>query len=254
MPRMWRDGSFVSGLRWLALGCAQTPLHPQWFSFTAKRKVLARIGEDTRGMVLDIGCGDGAARALLPTGCTYIGFDYPLTGRDWYGARPDVFGDACALPFAGAIFDRVLLLDVVEHLAEPERSLSEAFRVLAPAGRMYLSIPYLYPMHDEPQDFQRFTIHGLRLRVEKAGFVDVCIKPFGAPAETAGLLTNIALCKGLADMTRVFPLALLLLWPLLALVPLINVCASLLAWMLPRDGLMPYGYFLECTKPGVSER
>jgi SAM-dependent methyltransferase len=50
-----------------------------------------------------------------------------------------------ALPFAAASFDRVLCLDVLEHLthAEQPRGLAEIHRVLAPRGELYVTVPNL---------------------------------------------------------------------------------------------------------------
>jgi len=42
---------------------------------------------------------------------------------------------------AGQKFDRVLLLDVLEHLMRPERLLAEAMNALNPQGRLIVSLP-----------------------------------------------------------------------------------------------------------------
>lgn len=50
-----------------------------------------------------------------------------------------VVGDAAALPWPDRCFDRVRLVWVVEHLANPEAVLREARRVLKPAGTIHLT-------------------------------------------------------------------------------------------------------------------
>lgn len=57
----------------------------------------------------------------------------------WLRVMP---GDANELPVADAIADAVLLLDVVEHIARPERALSEAARVLRPGGVVIVTVPH----------------------------------------------------------------------------------------------------------------
>ncbi|HIC89890.1 MAG TPA: class I SAM-dependent methyltransferase [Anaerolineae bacterium] len=82
--------------------------------------------------VLDAGGGQGTW--LLRR---YRGRVRSLIGVDLYLPRQhnlDSFaiGSLDALPFAGGCFDVILCHDVIEHLAQPERSLAELTRVLRP--------------------------------------------------------------------------------------------------------------------------
>lgn len=97
--------SLVSALRLLR----RTPLHPQWL-LGDMRDAGRWVRESASGRVLDIGCADRWIEPFLAPDCEYVGLDYPVTGRDLYGARPDVFGDASRLPFPDACFDTVLCL------------------------------------------------------------------------------------------------------------------------------------------------
>lgn len=47
-----------------------------------------------------------------------------------------VLADAQCLPFADGLFDYVLAIDLLVHLGDPERALSEFARVLRPQGRL----------------------------------------------------------------------------------------------------------------------
>src|SRR5262249_38992881 len=53
--------------------------------------------------------------------------------------------DLGELPMPDSCADAVLLLDVIEHLAEPARALAEAHRVLAPRGVLILTTPHRGP-------------------------------------------------------------------------------------------------------------
>src|SRR5690606_31117154 len=80
----------------------------------------------------------------------------------------------------------VLLSDVIEHLPRPAFTFGEAARVLRPGGHLVLNTPFLYPLHEEPWDYQRITRHGLDRLAREAGMEPVVL------VETGGGLDVIA--------------------------------------------------------------
>jgi len=227
-----------------------TPMHPQWFALRGLADSRRLIAGEARGVTLDVGCGRQVVRqAVEGVGARYVGLDYLETAREWYGTRPDVYGDAHELPVASAAVDRVLLLDVLEHLADPGRCLREIHRVLKPRGRLVIEVPFLYPIHDAPRDFQRWTVFGLAELAQRHDFIVRHAAHIGHPLETACLLFNIALCNTAISWVRQRrPAALLgLLVPPLVL--MFNVLAWLLAKLSVADDMMPSGYRLILEKP-----
>lgn len=216
----------------------RTPLHPQWLMSGSSRELDAWLG-DLRGRVLDVGSATQWARERLAAGTEYLAMDYPTTAQA-YGCRPAVYGDAQRLPFGDGSLDAVLLLDVLEHVADPERALREIARVLKRDGQLVLRVPFLYPVHDAPHDHSRWTAYGHRALAQRAGFAVAEELRSGAPAVTAGLLANLAMGQGLLAAWRQRSPAIVLgvLAPLL--VPSINIAAWLLGKLLPRDDSMPY--------------
>src|SRR4051794_24063074 len=110
-------------------------------------EIADRLADDRAGHVLDWGCGAGQMTALLrQRGLEVTAFDYraglsepevqPLVHY------PDVSAhlspDPVALPFADGSFDAVLSCGVLEHVQDPDGSLEELKRVLAPAGTLYV--------------------------------------------------------------------------------------------------------------------
>lgn len=59
-------------------------------------------------------------------------------------------------------FDMILCLNVLEHVYEFDTAVNNMHRALRTGGRLVIFVPMLYPLHDEPFDFWRFTEHSLR--------------------------------------------------------------------------------------------
>ena len=220
------------------------PLHPQWLlAVSGEERALTAALTGFHGRVLDIGCADRRLAKLLPAGCEYIGLDYPDTAVNMYHTRPDVFADARGLPFATGSIQGVIFKDVLEHVRGPESVLAEIGRVLEPGGILVLWMPFMYPIHDAPYDFQRYTEHGLDTYLADHGLKVTQLMPVLTPVETASLL----LCLAFADSAEQILLKrrwLLPLLPVLALFVLIaNLLGKALSW-LPATRFMPAFYRL----------
>lgn len=126
------------------------------------------------GHILDLGCGIKPYEPLLARpGDRWIGVDHPPTMAGSYGTLTlaDFFADCHTLPFAAGSFDTVVCTQVLEHVRNPGRVLAEAARVLRPGGVLVLTAPMVWPLHEEPYDYFRYTRHGLRALIEAAGLV-----------------------------------------------------------------------------------
>jgi glycosyltransferase involved in cell wall biosynthesis len=99
-------------------------------------------GKDQR--VLEVGCRNGSF------GCELAAAGNRVTGVDWHPRVPisagyqnvidaDLEGGAVDLPAAS--FDRILLLDTIEHLRDPRPLLENCRRLLAERGRAIVSVP-----------------------------------------------------------------------------------------------------------------
>jgi len=218
------------------------PVHPQWLlNISGETRDLDAALGSLRGRVLDIGCADRRLARRLSSDVQYIGLDYPQTALGMYGTRPDVFGDARFLPFQDARLDGVILKDVLEHVPNPEVALGEIARVLRQGGRLVLWMPFIYPIHDAPYDFQRFTAHAIVTYLGNKGFKVIELKPVLTPVETAALMCCLALADS-AEQIIVRRRMLLPVLPVLAvLVLLSNLVGKGLSW-LPSGQFMPASY------------
>ena len=72
------------------------------------------------------------------------------------------------------------MTEVLEHLQKPVEALEEAYRLLKSGGKLVISMPFLYGVHADPQDFQRWTDEKLKIELEKVGFEVKQIEPMGS--------------------------------------------------------------------------
>ncbi|WP_241005380.1 bifunctional 2-polyprenyl-6-hydroxyphenol methylase/3-demethylubiquinol 3-O-methyltransferase UbiG [Nocardioides sp. zg-1228] len=119
---------------------------------------------------LDVGSADAPSVAWMRGAQQHVALDlFPD------GLRPGegVVGSATELPFADATFDVVSAFDVVEHCADDARAVAELLRVLAPGGRMLISVPayqWAWSDHDvQAGHHRRYTRRSVVALVEGAG-------------------------------------------------------------------------------------
>ncbi|MEA2404067.1 MAG: hypothetical protein QOE08_714 [Thermoleophilaceae bacterium] len=151
--------------------------------------------------VLDVGAGEQPYRELFE--------HVEYTTADWAnsvhpGARHvDIVAPADDLPVDDASFDAVINTQVLEHVAEPGAVLSELHRVLRPGGRLFMTLPFAWELHEEPFDFYRYTRYGISHLLRKAGFTGIEARPRNDCFSTiAQLMFNTWGAMGRADDGR----------------------------------------------------
>jgi SAM-dependent methyltransferase len=161
-----------------------------------RRFMLAGIRAGER--VLDLGCGEGAFTAELQrAGARAIGVEVaPTAVRRAREHHPSLDFELVPfegpLPFADGSFDLVWASEVIEHVADTARWLSELRRVLAPGGRVLLTTPshgrlrlalggierYSDPVGDH---LHLYTVRSLRELLQEFGFSEVKVRTAGGP-------------------------------------------------------------------------
>ena len=108
----------------------------------------------TQGKVVDVGCGGQPYRTLLPAGVRYVGIDTADSKAHFGYESPDtVYFNGVSWPSEALDADLLLCTEALEHVLDPARFLSEAYRCLKPENRLLLTVPFAARWHFVPHDY-----------------------------------------------------------------------------------------------------
>jgi SAM-dependent methyltransferase len=155
-----------------------------------RRRAFLLANVEAGQRVLDLGCGAGAfTAALAEAGTQAVGVE--VAARAVERARAAHPGldfrhvpiDA-PLPFEDASFDAVWVSEVLEHVADTARFLSEARRVLKPGGLLLVTTPSAgrawalahWPPDPRGDHLRFYTARSLRALLADFGFEDVRVR------------------------------------------------------------------------------
>jgi SAM-dependent methyltransferase len=146
------------------------------------RRYVGGPGRD----VLDLGCRDGALTQAYAGGNAIVGVDADreaLAEAQKLGIETRWADLDDALPFEDGTFDVVVAGELLEHLRDPRRVVSEVLRVLRSGGRFVGSVPNAYRLknrlrfltgrkpENDPTHLQMFAPTDIRAFLD--GFEDV---------------------------------------------------------------------------------
>ncbi|TSD05051.1 MAG: type 11 methyltransferase [Parcubacteria group bacterium Greene0714_7] len=126
--------------------------------------VVALVPKYARGKALDIGGGSSKYRTTIGEHVS----EYVVA--DLYEPGVNFKEDVRKMTFPDESFDTVLSFQVLEHVDDTVAAVSEIYRVLKLGGCAIVTVPFLFPQHGDPSDFNRFTKEGVRYHFERAGF------------------------------------------------------------------------------------
>lgn len=154
--------------------------HNWWYR--GRRDVVGRLlrrhlGSQKAFRTIDIGCGTGEGAIIAKQYGPVVGVDpsdeaLRLAAKKGYTSLRQSTGTD--LPFASDSFDCAFMLDVLEHIENDVRALAECYRVLAPGGLLFLTVPahqWLWSGHDEVYGhYRRYSKKELTKKIRAAGF------------------------------------------------------------------------------------
>ena len=150
-----------------------------------KHAAMCKVGEDAR--MLDVCCGSGIVGASFGDRVAHkTGLDLTPEMRSMASTRLDEVkaGTIYKLPFEDGTFDLTVTREVLHLLPNPEKPVSEIFRVLKPGGQFVVGQILPYGADDaawmfrifrkkQPLFFNNFQEADFRALLEDAGFRDL---------------------------------------------------------------------------------
>lgn len=134
------------------------------------------------GKLLDIGCGKMPYKSYILENSnvsSYTGLDIETAIAYDKDVKPDFTWNGISMPFESESFDCAFGTEVLEHCPKPEVVMKEVYRVLKPAGVFFFTVPFLWNLHEVPNDEYRYTPFSLERHLKNSGFTDITIKATG---------------------------------------------------------------------------
>ena len=170
------------------------PVRPKpWYMNGLKLRYLLSDLSQVHGRVLDVGCGAGsiakAVKRARPD-LEVLGCDLSESALATARVAPEGvdfhLATAERLPFDDGTLDFVWIVDVLEHVDDPERVLREVARALKPGGGFHIVLP----LEGQPRTLYRLVGCGTRwtAKVRHGGHIQIfSADRFRAMASACGL-------------------------------------------------------------------
>jgi len=69
--------------------------------------------------------------------------------------------------------DLITCFEVLEHIKNPSIAINNLHKISNNKTQLIFSVPFIFPIHDEPNDYYRYTKFGLRLLFKKYSKVEI---------------------------------------------------------------------------------
>jgi SAM-dependent methyltransferase len=131
----------------------------------------------------DMGEGAFSMKHLFGDDCDFVQSDF----NPEYG---HMVVDVTAMDFEEE-WDVILCVSVVEHVPDVPAAIKHIHHALKPGGSAVIVAPMCFPYHDEPADYWRFTVHGVKNLLQDFDKVEVWSRgPKRLPFTTLAIATK----------------------------------------------------------------
>lgn len=181
LPKFSKRTREISSDNFIAIPFSPTNLD-LYMARTSIKNALDRALPRLTGCLLDAGCGKMPYKDyILEKGFVkeYVGLDVETALAYDEKVKPDYTWDGKIMPFENDSFDSCIATEVLEHCLEPEVFLCEVNRVLKSGGTVFFTVPFLWNLHEVPNDQYRYTPFSLERHLNGSGFHDIQIMATG---------------------------------------------------------------------------
>jgi hypothetical protein len=159
--------------------------------------LIAKEDVSTILCALDCGCGNQPfKRSILSHGFQYESLDVTQNsyGNVSYICNLDVPTSA----FRSIVkknYSLVLVTEVLEHVSDWYAAFANISESLALGGYALITAPFFYPLHEEPHDYCRPTIHQFEKVAQSVGLKVVSISKCGDSVDVVGTVLGAGLIR-----------------------------------------------------------
>jgi len=149
-------------------------------------KTLAKVPAGSR--LLDAGAGEQRYRKdcshLKYVSQDHEAYDGEGDGRGgqmaWTYGKTDLVGDICAIPEPDESFDAILCTEVLEHVPDPVKAVTELNRLLKPEGILIITAPFCSLTHFSPYHFSTgLSRYWYEKHLDSMGYDNIELVPNG---------------------------------------------------------------------------
>ena len=159
------------------------------YNYLLRKKAVERhITTGNRGFILEVGSGL-SPMATNTNGVVYseLSLEALRILKRRHGRGSYVAADGMRLPFKTGVFDQAICSEVLEHLADDRKALTELARVMKTSGQLILTFPHrrFYFAYDDRyvKHFRRYEMSEMQERLKAVGLSPVSIQKIQGPLE-----------------------------------------------------------------------
>ena len=129
-------------------------------------------------VILDLGCGEMPYKDYF-SHTRYVGADVLSSGRELNRKLPSFWFDGANIPMKESSCSHALLIEVMEHIYDPHKLISDIKRILSTNGTLIFTVPFYWPIHEAPYDFNRYTRYSIEQILSDSGLELITLEDTG---------------------------------------------------------------------------